>query len=200
MLSQCYIVRSAISLFSINRELHSWVQDHYRKEPINDNSQPVTISSSKSITIPSKTVSQQTGSVEASHQHVSRKVALLNRRQSRFVIWANLNQLCFSFYFTELIMHLDCLHQMNRVNYNLTKDTNRVSMISFIRLTDETIRCISFHSRGFVFLNENVEKQNSFFHLAFSYSGPFNTPGDGNKSNSTTKDVVNPTSIDDKSE
>ena len=69
----------SISFHRINRELHSWVQDHYRKQQTTDDSQPVTITDSHSITISSNS----DDSDDLSHQHMSRKVALLNRRSAK---------------------------------------------------------------------------------------------------------------------
>jgi hypothetical protein len=66
----------------INRELHSWVQDHYRKRENIDNKKPVTIPDSNSISIPTNpdiaTVPEST-----EQQHVPRKVAVLHRRTSK---------------------------------------------------------------------------------------------------------------------
>jgi len=66
----------------INRELHSWVQDHYRKQENTDNKQPVTIPDLNSITIPTNpNIATVPASTE--QQHVPRKVAELNRRTSK---------------------------------------------------------------------------------------------------------------------
>jgi len=69
----------------INRELHSWVQDHYRKYETTDNSAPVPLTDSNSISIPSKADSTLiTDSIESSSSHhVPRKLAVLNRRSSK---------------------------------------------------------------------------------------------------------------------
>jgi hypothetical protein len=66
----------------INRELHSWVQDHYRKQENTDNKKPITIFDSNSITIPNN---PDIESVPDSNepQHVPRKLAVLNRRTSK---------------------------------------------------------------------------------------------------------------------
>ena len=78
---------AALSFSSINQELHSWVQDHYRKFESPDNHQPVTLSGGNSISIPSHPdVPLMSDSIETHPQHIPRKVALLNRRSAKYVI------------------------------------------------------------------------------------------------------------------
>ncbi|CAM4856037.1 unnamed protein product [Rotaria socialis] len=66
----------------INQELHSWVQDHYRKQDNIDNNKSVTIADSNSISI-STNPDLATIADPNEQQHISRKVALLNRRISK---------------------------------------------------------------------------------------------------------------------
>ncbi|CAF3925315.1 unnamed protein product [Rotaria magnacalcarata] len=66
----------------INQELHSWVQDHYRKQDNIDNNKSVTIADSNSISI-STNPDLETIADPNEQQHISRKVALLNRRISK---------------------------------------------------------------------------------------------------------------------
>jgi hypothetical protein len=79
-----------VVFYRINRELHSWVQDHYRKEENTDKFKPVTLPDSNSISIPTNPDITTVTDSNEQLQHVSRKVALLNRRPSKFVI--DLNQ------------------------------------------------------------------------------------------------------------
>jgi hypothetical protein len=72
--------------FRINRELRSWVQDHYRKEETTDNNQPVTILDSHPISIPTNPDIETVVDSGEQQQHIPRKVALLNGRRSKFVI------------------------------------------------------------------------------------------------------------------
>lgn len=79
MINRCFF------LHRINQELHSWVQDHYRKEENLDNSKSVRITDSSSISISTNPeLATLTNSNE--QQHVSRKVALLHRRTTKFVM------------------------------------------------------------------------------------------------------------------
>jgi len=80
----CIVKSIYFSLNRINRELHSWVQDHYRKEENTDNKKPVTISDSNSITIPTNPDLEPV-SDSNEQQHIPRKLAVLNRRTSKFV-------------------------------------------------------------------------------------------------------------------
>jgi hypothetical protein len=80
----CIVKFIYFSLNRINRELHSWVQDHYRKEENTDNKKPVTISDSNSITIPTNPDLEPV-SDSNEQQHIPRKLAVLNRRTSKFV-------------------------------------------------------------------------------------------------------------------
>ncbi len=91
--------------YRINRELHSWVQDHYRKQENTDNKKPITIFDSNSITIPNN---PDIESVPDSNepQHVPRKLAVLNRRTSKYV---------FNFFFFE--------NSINRNEYFRTHST-----------------------------------------------------------------------------
>ncbi|CAF0734863.1 unnamed protein product [Rotaria sp. Silwood1] len=66
----------------INQELHSWVQDHYRKQANTDNSKSITIPDSNSISI-STNPDMTTVTDSNDQQHIPRKVALLNRRSSK---------------------------------------------------------------------------------------------------------------------
>ncbi|CAF0774413.1 unnamed protein product [Rotaria sordida] len=66
----------------INQELHSWVQDHYRKLENTDNSKSITIPDSNSIRI-STNPDMTPGTNSNEQQHISRKVAFLNRRLSK---------------------------------------------------------------------------------------------------------------------
>ncbi|CAF4435667.1 unnamed protein product, partial [Rotaria sp. Silwood2] len=63
----------------INQELHSWFQDHYRKQENTDNSKSITISDSNSISI-STNPDMATVTDSNEQPHISRKIALLNRR------------------------------------------------------------------------------------------------------------------------
>jgi hypothetical protein len=66
--------------FSINQDLHSWVQDQYRSERIPSD----VIPDGSSLTVSSRTdLANSMGHVEPQTQHVSRKVALHHRRQAR---------------------------------------------------------------------------------------------------------------------
>ncbi|CAF0747226.1 unnamed protein product [Adineta ricciae] len=68
----------------INQDLRSWVQDHYRdEEKATDKTKPVTISNSNSISIPATPDVTSVSESQDQQQHISRKVALLNRRSSR---------------------------------------------------------------------------------------------------------------------
>lgn len=73
-----------VDLFRINRDLHSWVQDHYRKQDNTDNNKPMTIFDSNSVSIPNNP-DIEIVSDSSEQQHVPRKVAVLNRRTSKYV-------------------------------------------------------------------------------------------------------------------
>ncbi len=83
--------------YRINRELHSWVQDHYRKEDNNDNNKPVTIFDSNSITIPAKPDIVTVPDSSEQQQHIPRKVALLNGRRTKFVINLSKEKISYGF-------------------------------------------------------------------------------------------------------
>lgn len=70
--------------FRINRDLHSWVQDHYPKRDNTDTNKPMTILDSNSISIPNNP-DIEIVSDSNEQQHVPRKVAVLNRRAAKFV-------------------------------------------------------------------------------------------------------------------
>lgn len=63
----------------INRDLHSWVQDHYRKAENVDKTKPMTIPDSNSISLPNFDSVADANE----QQHIPRKLALLNRRTSK---------------------------------------------------------------------------------------------------------------------
>ena len=77
-------------IYRINQELHSWVQDHNRKQENADNYKPMTISDYNSISISTNadtsTITDSTRHQQQQQpQHISRKVALHNQRSSKFV-------------------------------------------------------------------------------------------------------------------
>lgn len=72
--------------FRINRDLHSWVQDHYPKQDNIDTNKPMTILDSNSISIPTNP-DIEIVSDSSEQQHVPRKVAVLNRRAAKFVLF-----------------------------------------------------------------------------------------------------------------
>ncbi len=124
--------------YRINRELHSWVQDHYRKEENPDKKKPVTIPDSNSISIPTNLNIERVPD-SSEQQHIPRKVAVLHRRTSKFV---------FNF-MNKIYPREFSISEHNRqrkVNFNHTEDMNKIMMILFMLLIEKMIHFILYHS------------------------------------------------------
>lgn len=106
-------------------------------------------------------------------QHVPRKLAVLNRRTSRFVV-------CFPGRIRMIVFFAEH-NKQRKVNFNLTKATNQLTMILFMLSTEKTIHSILFHSNEYDLCCLFEISTNICFP-----SGSFDPSGNGNKSNTTS--------------